>query len=138
VTEVIYDTNTPLEGGTLLGSATFTPIANTFSGGSFSPISLTAGHTYFLGFENTLYLGVNVTSDVGATYLSELRYGDPPFSFTEAGYFTGQPILEFASGSTVPEPASLIASAGMGTMGLIAYGWKKRGRLNRPSVSAAT
>ena len=62
----VYDAS-PSNGGTLLRSGNFTPLSNNFSGGTFAPLSLTAGDDYFIGFRNVDGLGVNVTEDAEAT-----------------------------------------------------------------------
>jgi hypothetical protein len=119
VTEVIYS-GLPSSGGTLLASATFTAQSGVFSGGSFAPLSLLAGQTYFVGFENVGNLGANVTQDSGAVSLGTLYFdgsNSMAFNILENGYFTSQPILEFSgTSSSVPEPSSLLLLA----VGLIA------------------
>lgn len=56
---MVYANNTPANGGTLLGSFVFnSPLADGMLGGSFAtPISLTGGDTYFIGFENVGPMG---------------------------------------------------------------------------------
>lgn len=114
ITEAIY-TDVPANGGTLLRSATFTAVENTFSGGTFDDLYLTAGTQYFFGFINVGGMRLNVTADVGATELAPgIQY-----SFTsnldratfDAGPQMGrnaQPIVQFISDATpVPEPSSI-------------------------------
>ena len=140
VTVVLYANNTPANGGTLLGSFQFnSSVADgTLGGGEFSaPISLTAGTQYFVGFENVGSqsggianvddLGIQVTSDPGATFLSNwyLDQGGGTFAGedTNTDEF-GQPILAFLTPTPtsppptqVPEPASL-ALLGSALLGL--------------------
>lgn len=139
VTVVVYENNTPANGGTLLGSFTFNSAVadGTLGGGSFStPISLTGGTQYFVGFENvgplSPYaneddLGVNSTADPGATFLSNWYVDGGGATFagedTNMDVF-GQPILAFYGAtstvtSTAPEPAAwLLMIAGLGGVGL--------------------
>jgi hypothetical protein len=75
VTVVIYANNTPANGGTLLGSFQFdsTIADGTLGGGSFStPISLTAGNTYFVGFENVGPMGQGLMQTMWMTSESTL------------------------------------------------------------------
>jgi hypothetical protein len=148
VTVVLYAGGTPAGGGTFLGSFNFDSALadnNTLGGGTFAtPISLSAGSEYFVGFENvgpaadssgpnSDDLGVNFTADSGATFLSNLYYDSPgnPSCNTGAGFacedtntdILGQPILAFLTPSpvtTTPLPGTLplIASA-FGFIGLI-------------------
>lgn len=139
VTVVVYQGNTPANGGTLLGSFNFNSAVadnNTLGGGTFaSSLSLTAGTTYFIGFENVGPgpdstgnnvddLGVNFTAD-SATFLSNL-YFDGGACATPGPFGTfacedtatdilGQPILAFLTPppttppmNGIPEPASLV------------------------------
>lgn len=111
VTAVVM-TNTPSNGGMLLASGTFVPVAGVFSGATFAPVNVTLGENLFLGFENVGGLGANVTSDAGATSLGSLHYDgstNGSFSLTESGGFTSQPILELTGvngTSPVPEPGA--------------------------------
>ncbi len=107
--------------GTLLGSGSFTPVGNVFSGADVGHISILAGTQYFIGFRNVNGLTVNVTADDGATNLGILRYssdGSFSSSFAGAGNPNGQPILLFESNASTPEPGSIalvscLVSAGM-------------------------
>lgn len=130
VTEELYDGNPPASGGSLLASATFIPIANTFSGGSFTTITLQANKTYFVGFRNVSGLGFDFSSDPSATSLAPLRYDFPGGSDTY--YWSGasdaeRPILEFSGPHTVnavPEPgaAAYAVLTGGCLVGLIVWG----------------
>jgi hypothetical protein len=127
VTEVIYS-GLPTAGGTLLASATFTAQSGVFSGGSFAPLSLLAGQSYFVGFENVGNLGANITQDSGAASLGTLYLGFNPgaFNLVETGDFTSQPILEFSGTSnSVPEPSSLLL-LGVGLIALAAHLLKRQ------------
>jgi hypothetical protein len=102
--------NTPSAGGVLLGSGTFVPVADVFSGAVFAPITVTAGETLFLGFENVGGLGANITLDAGATSLGTLYYdfgNTESFNQAFSGGDLSQPILEL-TGSAVPEPGAWI------------------------------
>ena len=154
VTVALYAGNTPHNGGTFLGSFTFNSALadnNTLGGGTFAtPISLSAGSTYFVGFENVgpaadstgpnnNDLGVNFTADAGATFLSNEYYDNPGSSTcnTGAGFacedpntdILGQAILAFLEPSpvsTTPLPATLpLFASGLGFIGLITRRWKR-------------
>jgi hypothetical protein len=93
VTVEVYD-GLPSNGRTLLRSAGFTPASLTYSGASFAPINLVAGHTYFIGFRNVSGLDVNVSYNPNLT--------DFPlyYSFADDGSYSiitsaDAPILEF-------------------------------------------
>ncbi len=140
VTAVVYENNTPTNGGTLLGSFTFnSSVADgELGGGSFTtPISLTGGTQYFIGFENVGPLsstpnvddlGVNSTADPGATFLSNwyIDEGGDTFSGEDTNKDVfGQPILAFyAQSPTVtsaaPEPSTwLLMLVGLGGVGMM-------------------
>jgi hypothetical protein len=130
VTVAVYQNNTPTNGGTLLGSFSFDSslAEGQLGGGSFSsPIALTGGQQYFVGFENVGPmsstpnvddLGVNFTGDPSATSLSSTFLdvaGNPtcpnPDTFACVDPnpdFLSQPILQFFAQTTsaTPEPGS--------------------------------
>lgn len=133
VTVVVYQ-GLPSSGGTLLGSFNFdsADAEGTLAGGSFSsPITLSAGTNYFIGFmnvgpmsstPNVDDLGVNFTADPNAVVLSNLYfdstvYGNSGYgscsttsdfaceqSATGANSLLGAPILEFFEPSSTPPP----------------------------------
>ncbi len=145
VTVVVYENNTPANGGSLLGSFTFnSSVADgTLGGGTFStPLSLVAGTQYFIGFENVGPLsatpnvddlGVNSTGDAGATFLSNWYTdggGDTFANEDTAHDVFGQPILAFyAVSTTVPEPSTW-AMMVIGFVGVGSFAYQ-RGRRNR-------
>jgi len=131
VTAVVYQGNTPANGGTLLGSFAFDSslAEGHLGGGSFaSPIALTGGQTYFVGFEdvgplsptpNVDDIGVNFTASNSATFLSNLFFDNSvsagcttahSFQCNDPNHdILGQPILQFFEPSPVsgaPEPGS--------------------------------
>ena len=124
----------PEDGGVVLASGGFIPVANAFAGADFGSVALTAGHTYFVGFQNTTWLVENVTADPGATMWSPVRWSGPPYngtySLSEADYFTSQPIILFEGpeGAAIPEPASAILLAS----GLAGLAFASRRRFARP------
>ena len=95
-----------------LRSAQFAPKTDAFAGGIFTPLTLTAHETYFIGFENVNGLGLNVTLDSGATSLpGGLRFGfvnGGGYYPWPIGGFLSQPILQFQfDPPNVPEPSTL-------------------------------
>ena len=78
VTVEVYD-ELPSQGGTLLRSATFSPLANTLAGGSFAPLELSAGEDYFIGFRNVLGLNANFTPEPDSVSVSPLYYSKRSF-----------------------------------------------------------
>ena len=64
--------------GTLLRSAVFdsTTARGRLGGGSFAPVMLTAGTTYFIGFRNVGGIGINTTNDAGAVNCGACLYAD--------------------------------------------------------------
>lgn len=57
-------TDRPAAGGSLLASGTFdtSTARGVYGGASFTPVALTGGTTYFVGFENVFHLGVDEVS----------------------------------------------------------------------------
>lgn len=133
-------------GGTLIDSFTFQGnvfVDGNWLGGSFSsPIALTGGTQYFLGFSGwdavltpTGGGGVNWIEDptapgaqnlgAGSGYLGadwEIQ-GNP--SSTPANI--DSPILRFIGATPVPEPSSL-ALVGLGALAVSAAAWRRRGQ----------
>jgi len=112
VTEEIFSDFTPALGGTLLRSASFSPSGSGFDGGSFAPLSILAGHTYFVGTLNILGFDGMVTevNYPGAFKLPEAS--DNGSGNFESTCFTCQSstkvMLEFVGTPAVPEPSSLL------------------------------
>jgi hypothetical protein len=85
---VQIQTDRPVNGGTVLGQGTFqgSSLAGGIGGASFSPVSLIAGHAYFVDFLNDTGMGINVglwqnvggvpTPSNGATVNLGTRYYD--------------------------------------------------------------
>jgi hypothetical protein len=143
VTTVVYLNDTPTNGGTLLGSFSFDSslAEGQLGGGSFSsPITLTAGQQYFVGFENVgpmsptpnvNDLGVNFTADPSATFLSSTFLdvagnatcpNPDTFACVDSNHdFLSQPILQFFAqpASTTPEPGSGALLGGALMLGLV-------------------
>jgi len=93
VTVEVYE-GLPSNGGRLLRSARFTPASLAYSGASFAPINLVAGHSYFIGFRNVSGLAVNMTYNPDLTnfllYYSDVDNGS--YSIVSPD---DSPILEF-------------------------------------------
>jgi hypothetical protein len=110
VTEEIFSPTTPALGGALLGSATFVPVAGSFVGGAFAPISIIGGQTYFVGLLNVAGLIGPIATDAGATNLLVAADSDGSGTFS-SGIFhassSGNVIMEFNGTAAVPEPATL-------------------------------
>jgi hypothetical protein len=68
-------------GGTVLASASFTPVPGGISVTTFTPITLTAGTPYFVGFEHIQHLSVNATYATGATLATSYFDSDGSGSF---------------------------------------------------------
>lgn len=110
VTVEVYD-GLPSAGGRLLRSADFTPLADEFSGASFLPLNLFAGHTYFIGFRNVSGLPSNVTGEPDATILSPIYFSqDGSYSETEFITFDFCPILEFYGQESPSEAVAQLIS----------------------------
>ena len=129
VTIEVYD-DAPPNGGNLLGSADFIPVAQAFSGGDFlTPISFVAGQDYFIGFNNIARIGANVTLDTGAGFLdfysgtsTDGSYDDYFYPDSSEG-ITNSPILQFVSTLTpVPIPAAVwLFGSALGLLGWMTY-----------------
>jgi hypothetical protein len=124
VTAEIYD-DWPGAAGTLLRAASFTSVDSAYSGASFVPLDLVAGHAYFVGFRNVRSLGVNTTMDANATILP-IHYGNSAtvsngtYLNTDCCSYINQPILQFTGDaivSGVPEPAMpVLVALGLATI----------------------
>jgi len=110
VTVEVYD-ELPSQGGTLLRSALFSPVANAFAGGGFRPLQLSAGEDYFIGFRNVVAVNANFTPEPGSVSVSPLYYG-----FTDSGSYENestypiftQAILQFEGfQGQIPDPCQL-------------------------------
>jgi hypothetical protein len=124
VTVEFYLAGPPSDGGALLGSGTFTPLADAFAGGTFAPVTATAGTTYFVGFRNVSGLSLNTTTDSGAVVASNLRFDTDGLGGYDQMSVPGdadRPILQFIGPSAVPEPSSVVMLLGTGVLGLIGY-----------------
>jgi hypothetical protein len=102
-------------GSVLLRSSPFAP-STSWAGGTFAPLALTAGTTYFVGIRNTQWLGVNATNDPGATVWSPLRWdydNSGSYAAVESGRYTSQPILRFRGPDAIPEAGTLTALMGL-------------------------
>lgn len=128
VTAELYATSAPdtIDLSGPLATASFLPLVHTLTGADFAaPVALTAGTQYFIGFRNVSNLGLNATSEAGATNLGILRGS---FDGTYSTVITGgvaaanfQPILRFSEpslSSAAPEPASLSLLALAGVVAL--------------------
>jgi hypothetical protein len=103
----------------LLGAGGFTPVANSFADAPITPISLTAGTTYFVSLEGVLGLGSNLV--IGSLQDYPIWYvdaGDKSFSSIQMQDDVG-PILEFSGVvNGVPEPGTYaMLLAGLGLLG---------------------
>jgi hypothetical protein len=131
-------------GGTILGSFNFNSAVadGTLGGGSFAiPIALTAGTSYFIGFENIGPLsGTNNVDDLGVNVTADYTTDDLPnyfdgggATFSSSGGDSGEfsaPILALYEANqtmTVPEPAS-IAMLGTALIGFAAIRHRAKGR----------
>jgi hypothetical protein len=123
VTLEVYDEHPFFNGGTLLRSATFTPLTNMFSGEFFTPLALVMGEDYFVGFRNVQGLGVNYAFDDPPTEMLPAwldRDIDGLYDESAPQLDFRSPILQFyTETASVPLPSSftvfslLIASAGV-------------------------
>src|SRR5665213_2572002 len=133
---IVLMTDLGVNGGTGLRETSFNSddAIGQFGGGDFStPISLTGGTQYFVGFQNVASLGINTCLGSEACGVTVLPNGsqDQNYSMQFANSFptAGQetcdsldcPALEFFQPSvsnTTPEPASLLLVS-MGSGGLV-------------------
>jgi hypothetical protein len=160
ITEQIWDADPSVAGRTLLGEATFT--GDSFSGGllggTFSPVHIDAGTTYFVDFLNTIGMGVNLgqwadtpsgpapsagaTTNVGTwwgdfhdgngwTHISD---GGSNYSTATGNVSFAEPILFFegnpVSTGGVPEPSTWA----MMLIGFAGLGWAVRRRAAAPAA----
>lgn len=109
VTLEIYSEHPSLGGGTLLRSATFTPLANVFSGGVFASLALAEGEDYFVGFRNVQGLGNNFSGDFPNQLLTAWVDRDDSGDYEESApqLEFRSPILQFyTQTAAVPAPSS--------------------------------
>jgi hypothetical protein len=132
VTVEIYS-GLPANGGTLLRSVSFTPLANEFASATFPDLQVTAGNALFIGFRNVLSLGGNITSQAGAKNLGAAYTSDNgSYSTVTQGGFLTQPILVLQG--SIPEPAT-VSMFGLGLIGLLIQ--RRRTGLGRKSQPRA-
>jgi hypothetical protein len=104
----------PVDGGVLLRSAVFTPLADVYSGGTFEALHLNKDTSYFFGFINVDGLGVNVTYQPDQQVLNPGIYYSFGGTLSRARFDTGpqlsvhaQPIVRFIGDAEVPEPPTV-------------------------------
>jgi hypothetical protein len=132
--------NRPAIGGSLLASGNFqsNSALGVLGGGSFSPILLQAGVTYFIGFRNVQGLGVNWTGDPSAIFLGARYFSNGPVfiddTYEKVASGEVAPIIQLVGRQTsvVPEPMSMTLLA-TGLVGMGAVGYFKR-RKDRSTV----
>jgi len=148
---VQIQTDRPVLGGSVLAEASFDVdrLVGGDYGGTFSPILLHAGTTYFVDFLNVLDMGVNLgtweydssnvpypsggaTVNLGSWYTGAASGFEVEntsgfnFATNNAHVGGGEPILHF-SGTAVPEPSTYVL-LGMGTMTIALARWQRRRR----------
>ena len=157
---VQIQTDRPVSGGTLLGQATFQ--GNSYDGGelggTFSPVQLIAGHTYFVDFIGMNGMGVNVgqwadnaqgvpepsagaTTDLGAYYADSAtstgfagaHVGNNDFTLAGMQLDGNEPILYFDGFVAAPEPSSncLMIIGAITALAIALYRRASRKRLDR-------
>jgi hypothetical protein len=104
----------PVSGGTLLRSATFSPIAGTYTGPTtpFNDLTFQAGTQYFIGFFNVQGLGSNEATGSGLTQLPTYFQGSPDaFHLYNQTYSSDAPALRFTDSVPAPEPRPIFLAA---------------------------
>jgi hypothetical protein len=134
-------TDRPANGGASLGSATFATSEGTLGGPVFGVgIPLVGGHTYFVGLENVMGLGVNQV-----TFESTGVEGTPPGSVSpgtswqdssgaqfgtegcsDTNNWFCKPEIEFLGPAQTPEPSYVLLTAAAA----LAMVWRNRRRRN--------
>ena len=99
----------------LLGSSTmFANNSDDWSTSYFSPISLTAGHTYYIVFSGTSGVGVNVNGTGPGTLTPYyFSYDNSNWYYWNASYG----MFQFSGTPSIPEPSSIVL-LGSGLLGM--------------------
>jgi hypothetical protein len=114
----------------LLGSASYVPASNVFSGATFaSPIHIDAGQDYFVGFRNISGLGSNITFDAGKTDLGPAYISSGGNNlYSSLCLPSSAPILEFFAQPSPPPSTPLPSSALAGACLLGVFGFARKGK----------
>jgi hypothetical protein len=110
------------------------PVLGHFQYHAIAPVSLGTGQDYVVGGQAGLY----TLAPVGFTVNPDIQFVQDRWNFFGTGfaypinsafdgsvpaYFGGN--VELSGGAIVPEPATL-GLLGLGTLGLVGYGWRRR------------